>query len=278
MESYTIIRILLSFRWDRFSGLKWEELPYEQWEQLANNKFIFYGKENITIYNIYKKFISKMFHDNIIISDSLNLMSTKLKKLCEKISILDGVKKIFRFKGKENIILTDSKNSFIEFILSDLIIFSKYIDMFLFEDISQRAFGFTNFQTLIVGEYEYKNALVKMQIDTVANSPKLFFPRWKYMVDIPDKIDKGRIEYIGDPNFQDGYQYVEFNIKYYYIPEVTVTIVGGTNIYAIPDLANQDPYRISTEGFYVKVTDTTGALLNNVQVSWQAIGGTTYAK
>ena len=278
MTSYTITNILQYFRWDRFIELKWEELPYNTWDQLANNKFIFQGKESISLRETLGRRIWKYFSEKLGLSEERRNIITRTIKLYETIKISDNIKRIFIFKGKESILISETIRDTINIILSDLIIFNKYIDMFLFEDISQRAFGFTNFQTLIVGEYEYKNALVKMQIDTVANSPKLFFPRWKYMVDIPDKIDKGRIEYIGDPNFQDGYQYVKFNIKYYYIPEVTVTIVGGTNIYAIPDLANQDPYKISTEGFYVKVTDTTGALLNNVQVSWQSIGGTTYGK
>ena len=147
-------------------------------------------------------------------------------------------------------------------------------DIIYWKDFKNKPYGYTAFQDLIVGEYEYKESLVKLMISSVVNSPKLYISRWIYNIDIPDIIDKGNSTYITN----DEWQYIKFNVKFYYIPDVVGQVIGGNNIQARVIINEDSDYKITTEGFYYKIVDNNGSILKNQKIHWQAIGGTLNGK
>lgn len=107
-------------------------------------------------------------------------------------------------------------------VLSDIHLTKTAMTAKDFEKISNKPSGYTAFSEFKVGEYEYKDALYRLDIQRVnaANNPIVY--DYKVHVDIDDVKDRGTATIPAEETK------VYFNRTYYTEPDVVVNVISGT--------------------------------------------------
>lgn len=137
-----------------------------------------------------------------------------------------------------------------------------------FMEALQKSPGYESFIDFNVGDYEYEQALMRIQIISNATQSQPLLYDVAARVDIDDTDDRGNVE-ITDTT---GPTKVYYNKHYYTAPEVQATVVGGTG--AMSSVA----FILSTDGqdeqgryFEIELHDDSGNLTTGI-VAWQAKG------
>lgn len=154
-------------------------------------------------------------------------------------------------------------------VLSNMVIKDGSMTFNAFKEAINTANGFTPFMDFKVGEYEYKEALVRLIIDSVVAQACPSATDVVMHVDIPDTTDKGTVE-ITDT---EGATKVHYNKFYYNAPEVTCTLIGGTTKYglAIPNILSTDESDEFGRYFTVELLTADGQRATG-KIMWASTG------
>ena len=142
-------------------------------------------------------------------------------------------------------------------VISDVIITQGDLTLEQFALTTSSPIEYEGFRNFVAGEYEYEKALVRVILEaSVADNMIPQITDWVFNVDIQDVIDKGMITL--QPNI---IKTVSFGRKFYHPPEINLTLKGGTNFSAMPQIIGP----IREDGFDILLVD--GGI-----ISWTAIG------
>ena len=155
-----------------------------------------------------------------------------------------------------------------DIVLSDIALRDAPFDPAGFKALLDTVPGYEPFIPYNVGEYEYKDALVRLRVEAGAYGSEPVVYDAVINVDIEDTVDRGTV------TITDTAQptRVRFNKRYYTKPEVSVTLQGGNTAAGVvtPNIAAID--RDGT-GFYFDVelikSDRTRA---KGRITWSAVG------
>lgn len=137
-----------------------------------------------------------------------------------------------------------------------------------FIEALQKSPGYESFIDFNVGDYEYEQALMRIQIISNATQSQPLLYDVAARVDIDDTDDRGTIE-ITD---KTGPTKVYYNKHYYTAPEVQATVIGGTgNVSSVAFILNTDGQDEKGRYFEVELHDQGGNLTTGL-VAWQAKG------
>ena len=155
-------------------------------------------------------------------------------------------------------------------ILSDMRINNGSITLEDFEKIVKTVPGYLPFMDFKVGEYDYKDALVRIAVgSSVAQTEPSIYNAIMH-VDIPDTQDRGTTEI---ENTSAATQ-VFFNKSFYNPPEVSVNLRGGNtgDGLVVPNLVSTD--KKDEQGrryFEVELLNSNGQRVAGL-ITWQAVG------
>lgn len=129
--------------------------------------------------------------------------------------------------------------------------------------------GFTKFMDFKVGEYEYKEALVRIAVKTVVQQTLPSVSDVVMHVDIPDTDDRGTVV-ITDTSAPT---IVYFNKFYYHAPEVNCTLRNGNtgDGYIVPNIVTTEGNDSRGRYFEVELLNANGERVKGT-VSWVSKG------
>jgi len=79
--------------------------------------------------------------------------------------------------------------------------------------------GFEAFAEFQPGEYQYQKALIKIILESGVTSSRPLVDEWKLNIDLPDIVDRGRI------NLAVGVNRILFSRTFTFIPELSFTVI-----------------------------------------------------
>lgn len=151
-------------------------------------------------------------------------------------------------------------------VLSDIYLDDTAITAAEFEKISNKPSGYTAFSEFKVGEYEYKDALYRLDIQksNLVSNPLVY--DYKVHVDIDDVKDRGTATIPAEETK------VYFNRSYYTEPDVVVNVISGTseNI-VIPFITSTDGKDDKRRYFTVILKTRDGTPVKG-KISWNSNG------
>ena len=112
----------------------------------------------------------------------------------------------------------------------------------------------------VSGDYTYRDALIKCKMSALKTEARLLLSEYKIFVDLPDIQDHAITKIKAEKTW------IPFTLEFYRVPEVTITMAGGTDKVVIPYIIDVDP-----SGFHVELRDSAGNLSAGT-ISWQALG------
>lgn len=205
---------------------------------IKDNQFLHFfenAKERLVIADVFdrKMILSRVF------SETLNVAN----KLCKDI--------LKPYSAHVNIAGSILQKS--DAILSDIIISLVDIPTDVPAD-------YEPWRPFVSGDYTYKDALIKCKISAPKTESRLLLYEYKIFVDLPDIQDHAITKIKAEKTW------IPFTLDFYQVPEVTITMVGGTGKIVIPYIIDVD-----LSGFYVELRDSAGNLSAGT-ISWQALG------
>ena len=120
--------------------------------------------------------------------------------------------------------------------------------------------GYEPWQPFVSGDYTYKDALLKCRVSAMNTEGRTLLSSYKVFVDLPD-IQDHAVTKVGAEK-----TWIPFELEFYQVPEVTITMTGSTGKVIIPNILE-----VTLKGFYVELRDTSNVLCAGT-ISWQALG------
>lgn len=245
-------------------------------------------KEALQTIDEQHKTISRSLSDGLKVSDtiyklfervsleSLSTMDVLLREYIarrfvdETVSVEDYLIKGARCFMSEEMNTYDTLIKACEGILSNLSIKEGELTLDEFLEIVNKPPNYTKFIEFKVGEYDYKEALVRIVMATQVRQTKPMVANAVMHVDIPDTDDKGDIE-ISDTAVATK---VYFNKFYYNPPTVNVTLKGGNtgDGVLIPNIVSTDKQDDVGRYFEVEIWDETWSERKTGRLSWVSKG------
>jgi hypothetical protein len=217
---------------------------------------------------------SKVFHKiipcNIALSDEMTSRKVTIRTFYESFALQENVSKHSVLAPfNESFILNDAIIRASEGVLSDLHIINTPIDFDKFVEMAQSPALYNPFMDFKVGEYEYKDAIVKVKLSTTTQETFPSLVNCTMHVDIPDTDDRGTVE-ITDANAPTK---VYFNKFYYNPPEVIVVLRGGNTADGMvtPNIVSTDLSDNEGRYFEVELLDSYGVRKTG-SISWTSKG------
>ena len=155
-------------------------------------------------------------------------------------------------------------------VLSNIAISEGEISVNEFLEATKTAPGYTDFVEFKVGEYEYKNALVRLVVESSTQQAQPAVSSVVMHVDIPDMHDRGTVE-VEDASMPTK---VFFSKKYYNPPEVVVTLKGGNtgDGLVVPNIVSTDKKDDSGDRYFeVELLNADGERVTGL-ITWQSVG------
>lgn len=185
--------------------------------------------------------------------------------LNETLTIKDSEKKTYTMKVSEALNLIETYMRKANAVFSNMVVSEGDMDQRTFMNAvdSGAVVGYEPFHDFIPGDYSYQKALFRVILESV-NSDRARLNQLSVTVDVPDVFDRGQV--VIDAAHAAAGVAVTFGRQFHMVPEVTLTLKGGT-VLAIPDVLNP-----TSTGFTAKLKDpTTG---NGVAgtLTWAAHG------
>lgn len=187
------------------------------------------------------------------------------KAISETITVTDNLGKTYSLKVSEALQIIETYMRKANAVFSNMAITNADMSVRDFANAidSGTVPGYEGFHDFIPGDYTYQKALFRVILESV-NSDRARLNDLSVTVDVPDIFDRGQV--IIDAAHAAAGVTVVFNRQFHAIPEVTLTLKGGT-VLAIPGVLNP-----TTAGFTAILKDpTTG---NGVAgtLTWAAHG------
>lgn len=207
--------------------------------------------------------------ENISAADNFNRRASSFRNWEEAANLADFAFKSISANLLETALVRDAYIKACEAVLSNLYIGKTALTASGFEKLVNTPGGYETFIEFKVGEYEYKDALVRVQIQSKMPQLSPTAADIVMHVDIPDTDDRGTA-YISDTAEVTK---IYFNKHYYTPPEVNVVVRGGSTGSGIIV-----PYIISTDKedsvgryFEVELIDSGGERTTGT-ISWVSKG------
>ena len=120
--------------------------------------------------------------------------------------------------------------------------------------------GFSNFKDFVIGDYNYKQAIIKMIVSSGVTTSIPRILSYKYNVDVPDSTDGGYV------TLTAAITRVDFSRPFFSTPEVAVKLKSCL-VLATPSITS-----IDDTGFYVKINSNSDGSLVAGEIRWDANG------
>lgn len=188
----------------------------------------------------------------------------------EAIGVAEQVFKNVETLKKENVALYDTVIEACRAVMSNIAITEGGMSLLEFEEATQSAPGYTPFIDFKVGEYEYKEALVRLVVEAVVEQTEPSVSGVIMHVDIPDTQDRGTAEI----ETTDAPAKIFFNKFFYKPPEVAVNLRGGNTGDGIvtPNIASTDKKDENGNRYFeVELLNASGQRVTGL-ITWQAVG------
>ena len=211
---------------------------------------------------------SKHVFESVSIEDEWSRKLTFKRVIQELIAVGEAFQKYYELNKSIDIHVLEAyvraSNAVIEAIQVSQDIFTA--DDFM--EALQKSPGYESFIDFNVGDYEYEQALMRVQVISNATHSQPLLYDVAARVDIDDTDDRGSVE-IADTT---GPTKVYYNKHYYTAPEVQATVVGGTGtMSSVAFILNTDGQDEQGRYFEIELHDDTGNLTTGI-VAWQAKG------
>lgn len=189
----------------------------------------------------------------IDVREAVSDTRTMSRNIREQVAFSDSVSKHLVSHGKSQVSVHDEILENSRAVISDIIISDTEIDV----DIPA---GYEPWQPFVSGDYTYKDALLKCRVSAMNTEGRTLLSSYKVFVDLPDIQDHAVTKVEAEKTW------IPFELEFYQIPEVTITMTGSTGKVIIPNILE-----VNLEGFYVELRDTSNVLCAGT-ISWQALG------
>ena len=211
-----------------------------------------------------QKLVTLAKFESAQLTDVMTRTVNFLRRIGEGITTTDALDKTVELLKKEDAALYDAIIEASGAVISNIAIAEGNISLAGFEEAVQKPPGYSAFMDFKVGEYEYKEALVRIVIKAVAAQTQPSVTNVVMHVDIPDTQDRGTAE-ITDTS---AVTRINFTKLFYTTPEVNVNLRGGNTGDGLVT-----PYitAIDTTGFEVQLLNADGARVTGL-ITWQATG------
>ena len=127
------------------------------------------------------------------------------------------------------------------------------------EVVNGGALGFSNFSRFTIGDYRFKDALVKAELSTLDASASPMLRGIRLIVDVPDIHDRGSAAISGRTT-------VSFNRNFNVKPEVSLTLKSGVGRPPSINLVS-----VEKGHFLIELVADDGSLVDG-EISWIAQG------
>lgn len=178
---------------------------------------------------------------------------TMSRNIREQVVFSDSVSKHLESHSKSQVSVHDEILENSRAVISDIIISDNEIDV----DIPA---GYEPWQPFVSGDYTYKDALLKCRVSAMNTEGRTLLSSYKVFVDLPDIQDHAVTKVEAEKTW------IPFELDFYQVPEVTITMTGSTGKVIIPNILE-----VNLKGFYVELRDTSNVLCAGT-ISWQALG------
>lgn len=189
----------------------------------------------------------------IDVREAVSDTRTMSRNIREQVAFSDSVSKHLVSHGKSQVSVHDEILENSRAVISDIIISDTEIDV----DIPA---GYEPWQPFVSGDYTYKDALLKCRVSAMNTEGRTLLSSYKVFVDLPDIQDHAVTKVEAEKTW------IPFELEFYQIPEVTITMTGSTGKVIIPNILE-----VNLKGFYVELRDTSNVLCAGT-ISWQALG------
>lgn len=189
----------------------------------------------------------------IDVREAVSDTRTMSRNIREQVAFSDSVSKHLVSHSKSQVSVHDEILENSRAVISDIIISDNEIDV----DIPA---GYEPWQPFVSGDYTYKDALLKCRVSAMNTEGRTLLSSYKVFVDLPDIQDHAVTKVKAEKTW------VPFELEFYQIPEVTITMTGSTGKVIIPNILE-----VNLKGFYVELRDTSNVLCAGT-ISWQALG------
>lgn len=193
------------------------------------------------------------------------LLSERLEQsLSETITVADSEGKIYTIKVSEALSTIDAYVRKANAVFSNMVINAGDLTQLAFDDLvdNGKIVGYDRFREFIPGDYSYQKAMFRAILQS-ANDDRARLNTMKVTVDVPDIFDRGSAT-IGST--QTAGIVITFARVFHIIPEITVTLKGGT-IISIPVVSSP-----SLTEFTVMLKDPSSNTGVTGSLSWAAHG------
>lgn len=185
--------------------------------------------------------------------EAVSDLRTMSRNIREQVVFSDSFSKHLGSHSKSLVSVHDELLENSRAVISDIIISDKEIDV----DIPA---GYEPWQPFVSGDYTYKDALLKCGVSAMNTEGRTLLSSYKVFVDLPDIQDHAVTKVEAEKTW------IPFELEFYQIPEVTITMTGSTGKVIIPNILE-----VTLKGFYVELRDTSNVLCAGT-ISWQALG------
>lgn len=187
------------------------------------------------------------------------------KKINEGFAVVEAMSKSMQVSKHEAFGLFDEYVRRANGVISDMLLSSGDLTFADFKNVvdAGKAPGFAPFRDFIPGDYTYQHAIFRTVLEST-NSDRARLDSLKLIVDVPDVFDRGTV-IIPEGAKLTGVR-VNFNRVFHVVPEITLTLKGGTVI-ALPNSLAPD-----LTGFTALLTDPSTGIGVAGSVAWAAHG------
>ena len=213
--------------------------------------------------------LAKKQKEAFAISELFKKYVPVVRKIYETINVSDKVGKSSKISEKELLNIIDVLIRACEGVLSDVIVQKGGITLEEFLAAVEAPSLHQPFTEFKVGEYEYKDALVRVVLQSTSRDMNPSITACTMNVDIPDTDDRGTVK-ITNTSIATK---VHFNRFYYNAPEVVVTLIGGStsNGTVIPNIVSTELQDDEGRYFEVELLKTDGSRTTGT-ISWASKG------
>lgn len=189
----------------------------------------------------------------IDVRETVSDTRTMSRNIGERVIFRDSVSKHPVSHSKSLVSVYDEILENSRAVISDIIISDNEIDV----DVPA---GYEPWQPFVSGDYTYKDALLKCRVSAMNTEGRTLLSSYKVFVDLPDIQDHDVTKVEAEKTW------IPFELEFYQIPEVTITMTGSTGKVIIPNILE-----VTLKGFYVELRDISNVLCAGT-ISWQALG------
>ena len=240
-------------------------------EEVVTKAFARTLLEAVTLADLFGRDYARAVFERLRFSDSFNKSHKATRSANEIISLAEELKDKTAAKSFEEALnLYDALVRACEGVLSDIAINSGEMSLEDFTAIVKTVPGYAPFMDFKVGEYEYKDALVRIAVGSVVAQTEPSVNNVVMHVDIPDTQDRGTAE-IEDTEAPTK---VFFNKMFYNPPEVSVNLRGGNtgDGLVVPNIVSTDKKdEYGARYFEVELLNSNMQRVTGL-VTWQAVG------